>query len=433
MDAAFGQTAPPGQANLDVPSAAFQAPTPSLRALPVESAAGTSDSAPTSGNSQIGSPTDASTIRKFYTFAVGLRAVYDTNYGTTNSGNSGQYGTSIVASVLLDHEFPEDSITASYTFTGTYFLDETSSSNQAGSDTQSLDLTHTLLAKDTHTFSERTVLSLAEQLTYGVEPDIYDNVGTPFNNGSHLTNQFSSSLTYQYTPRVGFSAGYSNIISRYDDQIVGDDQNSVQQSASGSINYSVAPKVSLSLGGMLDQIEYETADRGYVDFTGFGGAQWQVNPGLSVSGRAGATFFHPEVGEDTIIPYAGLSIGWSPGPRTHLQANYSHEVTPSSQAGAQAQVSDLLSANAMYTFNSKFSANIQASLLMSNVSQTSSDSTAAGVSNDETDYFMGPSLVYHYNSYLDFDTGITYSGNTSDLSDRTYQRLEAYIGIRGTY
>ncbi len=293
----------------------WQTPTPALRALPVTPGSentGTEASA-ANGTPSTGSPSDSSNARKFYTISVGLREAYDSNRGTSNNEGQGAFGTSIQASVLASHAFSEDQLTLAYTFSVNYYETATDSGEDVvGSDTQNLQMNHDLNLREIHTFSERTQLTIGDDFTYGIEPQIYENAGTPFNNGEHITNLFSANLSYQWTPRVGLIGTYANTYVNYFDQLVADEQNNVEQSMSGTASVSVLPKLSATFGVIVDDAVYETAERGYIDFTGFGGAQWQVNPDLSVSGRAGATFLSPQVGEEVISPYILASLSWDP-------------------------------------------------------------------------------------------------------------------------
>ena len=215
------------------------------------------------------------------------------------------------------------------------------------------------------------------------------------------------------------------------------DQNNVETTGSGSVGYAILPKITVSLGANIDYITYETADRGYTDYTLFAGASWQALPSLSVSVRGGGTYAQTVQSQGSLSPYAAVTISWNLGARSSLTFDYSHEVTPSDQVGADGQDSDRLSSGFSYQITPRLTAHLNGILTLSTVTQdlaTNNDGTAASANGyDENVYYIDTGFAYQYTSNVGFDLGTTFSGVDSNNSNNNYTRDEVYVGVRGTY
>jgi len=403
-------------------------PTPAAMALPVN------------GPSL---PGDSSTTRKFYTLTASLREVYDDNVGTSNINKVSSLETVFSPSVLVDFPTPEGDFSASYTLDLTYYnnLNNNNNSNSGnggianiGYKPQSIQYDQQVIAQYTHAFSERFNLNLGEQFRYYYEPSMYEDIGTAYNNGQYVANVINGTFSAQWTPLFGTTTTYSNIITRYDNSVVGAEQNNIENTGSQNFSFSVLPKFSVSVGGIADNITYDAADRGYTTYTGYVGAQWQALPSLSITGRGGLSYYETTGtgAQSSTSPYAAMSINWSLGARSSLSFDYAHEITPSYQIGSNGQVSDRISANFQYNITTFLSSHLQTSLTNSNITnQLSSTSTLNGYT--QLQYFLDTGLTYHYNSYLNFESGISLSGVSSNSSIYNYSRDEIYLGVRGTY
>lgn len=396
--------------------------TPAMMALPVNT--------PSLGK-------DASTTRKFYTITASLREIYDTNVNTSSSNTQSSSETELSPSVLVDFPTLAGDFSARYTFDITYYHYANSGNNGNGGNSSSsndatVQLTHEFVAQYSHAFSERFNLALAEQFRYYIQPSLYDNVGTAYQDGAYISNTIDGTLSSQWTPLVGTSTTYSNTVIKYEESDVAIDQNSVENTASETVSFAVLPKISVSLGGIGDNITYQTADRGYTTYTGFVGGQWEALPTLSMTARGGGTYDETVDNQSSISPYGALSLNWSLGAHSQLSFNYAHEITPSDQVGANGQTSDRVSASFRYDISATLSSHLQTSLTSSNVPSQLSNSAATN-NYSEYQYYLDTGLTYHYNSFLDFDSGITLTGVSSDSSVNDYNRDEVYIGVRGTY
>jgi len=217
---------------------------------------------------------------------------------------------------------------------------------------------------------------------------------------------------------------------------VGQQQNSIENTGTQTINYSILPKVSTGVGATVDNITYDTANRGYTTYTGFGEGTWQVLPSLSVTGQGGGTYIVPLQGQDSVAPYGALTISWTLGERSSLTFNYANSVTPSDEIGANGQISDRFNSTFRYDITTRLSSHLQGSFTHANTSNGLAGSGTANNSEEEDDYYLDTGLTYQYNTYLNLDGGITLSGvdsNNSNTTNNSYTRDEVYMGVRGTY
>jgi hypothetical protein len=395
-------------------------PTPSLMALPL--------------NGPSLAP-DASTTRKFYTLSASLRETYDDNVNTSSSRQASEE-TELSPSILVNFPTVGSNFTARYTFNVTYYSTAPNSLNNSssGSNSGGFQLSHDFVAQYTHAFSDRFNFSAAEEFQYNTEPDILQSTGTNFQNGAYESNIFNAVLTAQWTPLISTTTNFSNVIVNYEQNDVGNNQNSVEDTGTQTVSYAIQPKISADLGGIVDNITYETADRGYTTFTGFGGGSWQILPSMSFSANGGATYIEPVVGPGSISPYAALTFTWTLGARSTFTFGYSHEITPSDQIGANGQTSDRLSANFTYAITPRLSCYLQGVATFGTVSNGLTVQGAPTQFEEDTRE-VDVGFNYNYNSYLSLDAGVTVSGVDFGGSENgnSYTRDQFHIGIRGTY
>jgi len=258
---------------------------------------------------------DGSTTRKFYTLSASLREIYDDNINTTNTNPQSSLETDISPSVLVDFPMSDSEFTGRYTFDLTAYSHAPSSvSNGGGSSNGSaVQYTHEFTAQYIHAFSDRFNLNVAEDFRYFIQPSILQSTGTNYQNGPYVANTLNGTATAQWTPLFGTTTTYANTLVRYDDANVAAQQDSLENTGSQTFSFAILPKISVSVGGIGDNITYDTADRGYTSYTAFLGGQWQALPSLSFTGRGGGTYIEPQQGIASFAPYAALTDGpgWS--------------------------------------------------------------------------------------------------------------------------
>ena len=396
-----------GPDNLNAPAI------PAAVALPVET--GTGSAAP-----------DASANRKFYTLTASLREIYDDNVNTSDINKQSSLETQVSPSILVSFPKEDSNFSARYTLNATYYSQRP---NFLGSD---IETTHEFVAQYSHSFTDRFNLNVAELFRYYYEPGILESTGTPFQNGAYISNIASGTFSAQWTPLVGSTTSFSNTIVDYEQASVADFQNSVENTGTQSISFAILPKINLNFGFTGDDISYKTDLRGYTSYTGFTGVQWQALPSISLSVQAGGSYTETVDSQTQITPYAALSLSWQLGKRSSLSFSYAHEVAPTDQAGANAETVDRLSAGLNYDISTFLTANLQGIYTNEEI-PGSFVLNGQTVSPNEQVYEVDAGLTYHYNSYLDFNGGVTVSGVESEITFNKYERNQLYLGIRGTY
>jgi hypothetical protein len=416
------QGLPNGASNLAAPS--LNSPTPysipAAMALPVETGTTTASS-------------DASTHRKFYTITASLRETYDDNVNTSSSNKISSLETSVSPSVLVDFPMTDSEFSARYTFSLIYYSRGGGQGGEGDTTQGSLQYTHEVNAQYRHSFSDRFNLNVAEDFRYFTEPSLFESVGTPYQSGTYIANLFSGTFSGQWTPLFSTTTTYGNTVIQYQDANVAEIQNSVENTASHSFNFAILPKISVSVGGIYDDISYDSISRGYTSYTAFVGGQWQALPSLSFSLRGGGSYTQAVQAQGIFSPYAAADINWTLGARSSLTFSYSHEIVPNDQEGTDGQVADRFSAGFRYDLTPRLNYHLQGIITNSNVSQSLIQQSSQLPSYNELDYGLDTGFTYHYNTYLDLDTGILLSGISSGLDGRDYDREELYVGIRGTY
>jgi Putative beta-barrel porin 2 len=382
---------------------------------------------------------DSSGHRKFYTISAEIRESYDSNVTTSNSSTQkASFETTLGPDFLVTAPVLGGSFSGRYSPNLTYY----SGSNQGGggNSNNSIEVTHELIASYSHSFNDRFSMNVDDQFRYFTEPSIYESTGTFYRDGAYVSNTFDGLFAAQVTPLIGSTTSYTNTIVRYDQSSVAQAQNNVQNTGSESVSVTILPTVSVSAGAVLDEVDY-TDNRGYLNLSLFGGASWQPSEQLSLSGRAGISYTDTNGTTDlngapngntslqsqtTISPYAALTVSYKTSSKTNISFDYSHDISPTDQAGADAETVDRVSASGAYNVTKDFKASAQAILNHLSVS-------APELSYTENDYGIAVYLSYQLNSHYDLTGAVSYTGVASELEGRNYARDTVSIGIRGTY
>ena len=400
--------------------------TPAMMALPVD-------------NSSNASP--GAEARKWYSISVALRETYDDNTNTTSTNEQAALETSLSPSLLIDAPYTDGHLTARFTFNATYYdyLNKGSNTNAGGSaDNDPLQYSSDFIVQYNHAFSTRFNLSVADNPRYYTDPSVFESTGTNYQDGPYITNTLNGSFTAQWTPLWGTSTNYSNTVTAYEQSSVADSQNSVENTGSQSVSYSILPKIAINAGGTVDSLSYETADRGYTSYTAFIGGSWAALPSLSLTANGGGSYTQTVQSanqggsNEGLSPYGAVSLAWTLGKRSSLSFTYSHEITPTDQSDANGQSSDRFTANFSYQITPSVSTFLQGIYTLSDVSGSLIANNAISAYT-ESDYALNTGVTYHCNNFLDFDFNLSTTGVSSGIATLDYSRQEASFGIRGTY
>ena len=376
---------------------------------------------PTGGVSNM----DTSTVPKFYTITASLREEYDDNIFTTKDNRVGSFVTEFSPSVLVNFPMQDSDFSARYTFGLDYY------EHRPGGD--NIQYTHEALVRYTHNFSDRFTLDVRDQFGYYDQPDLLAAVGTPFVDGSYFLNTGTILFNGQWTPLFGTSTSYSNIYIDYENSTIGTFQNSDENTVAQDFRFAFAPKFNFIFGGIYDNIDYFDFDRGYTNYTGDIGLDWQALPSLALGIRGGATYTVPGQGlADLVSPYASFTLQWQLGARSSLDFSYTHNVVPTDVVNAVAQEADRFSLRFSYDITKQITVHVEG---IETHSRYSSDLLAANTTPafSEDDFGLDLGGQYRITDNFAVEAGYLLSDVSSEEAPRDYVRNQVYIGVRGTY
>jgi len=373
--------------------------------------------------SQGSSMVDASEKPKFYTITASLREGYDDNIFTSKNNKVGSFTTDFSPSFLVDFPMDNSDFSARYTFDATYF------ENRPG---DQFDQNHEFVARYNHAFSDRYNLDVREQFRYYNEPSLLDATGTLFRNGAYINNLSSLEFTAQWTPLFSTATTYSNNLIYYQDKSISIEQDNMENTVAQDFRFAILPTYTLIFGGIYDNLSYDHIARGYDNYTGNVGVDWQAAPALVVGARVGGSVTDGQGTGTSTSPYAAFNINWRLGHRSNLDFNYVHNVVATDVITAVGQEADRFTSRFKYDITPSITAHLEGIYTHSDyTSELLQPGTMPSFTEDVLAVDTG--LAYHFNKNFDFDTGYTFSNVSSDLSFREYTRNQVYLGVRGTY
>ena len=366
---------------------------------------------------------DGSDNKRPFIITATLRQGYDDNIFTNKNNKVGSMTTDIAPSILFD--FPMDQTDLSIRISGglTYYYERSG---------DSLDKMAEMVLRYNHSFSERFNLDLRDRIGYYSQPDVLNGGGTPFRAGGYINNVATADFTAQWTPLFSTVTTYSNSFYDYQNDAIAAGQNSDENIGTEDFRFAVLPKVNLVFGGIIDNISYDTAQRGYTSYTGNVGIDWQALPSLSIGGRVGATVTMPDHLDSSVSPYGSVGVDWRLGARSTLNFNYAHNVVPTDVLAATGQVADRFTLRFSYDVTPSITVHAQGIITHSEYTQSLIQASAAP-NFTENVYGIDTGFSYHFNPHFDFEGGYLFSDISSQESFRDYTRNQVYLGVRGTY
>ena len=373
-------------------------------------------------------------LKKFFTVTLDVREEYDDNINATSINKQSSLKEDITPSILFSYPMDDSTFDARYTFGFTYY--NHSSSNQQ------YDQDHDVVLRYNHSFSDRFNIDLRDDGGYHVDPALLQSIGTVNRTGGYYDNILTAEFTAQWTPLFGTVSSYSNNLVDYENGDVGATQNSDENTFSQDFRFAFWPTVTFSSGLIYDNIDYFTTSRGYSNYTGNVGLDWQALPSVSLGFRIGGSITELNQGGGTSTsPYASANANWQLGERSRLVFSYTHSVSPTDVSYAQATESDRFTANFLYNFTENITAHLESTVSQDGYSSQFTNEQGGGGANaigggqtfDETVAAFDTGVTYHYNQYLDFELGYIFSLVNSPSALRDYTRDQIYVGVRGTY
>ena len=364
-------------------------------------------------------------FKKYFTVTADLREEYDDNIYTSNGPNKVSSLKEIISPSLL-FSYPMDNSTfdARYTFGLTHY------DHRPGSP---FDQDHDVVLRYNHAFSDRFNLDLRDDGGYHNDPSLQDSLGGVLREGAYYSNIATAEFTAQWTPLFGTVTSYSNNFIRYENSTIGDSQDSDENTVSQDFRFAFWPTVTFAVGAIYDNITYQSTGRGFSNYTGNVGLDYQALPSLSLGFRVGGSI--TEVDEDNSSsesPYASANINWQLGEKSRLIASYVHSVTPTDVIFAQGQESDRFTANFLYNITENITTHFEGIYTHNEFTDLLLQGSGSGNFSEDV-IGIDTGVTYHYNHYLDFEAGYIFSDVSSPDAFRDYTRNEIYVGVRGTY
>ena len=364
---------------------------------------------------------DTANANKFYTITASLRGEYDDNIYTTRHNKTGSFVMEFSPSILVNFNSENSTFSARYTFGLDYYA------NRSG---QPIDQSHELLLRYTHQFTDRFSLDVRDQFGYFTNPDLLNGVGTPFRNGGYFINTATADFEAQWTPVFGTSTNYSNVAILYQDSEIGDLQNFDENTVTHDFRFAILPKFNFTVGGIFDDTDYFTINRGYTNYTADVGLDWQALPNLSAGVRVGGTLTTSDTVSDSVSPYASATVEWRLGKRSDFNFSYLHNVVPTDVFNAVGQEADRFTLRFNYDLTTRLTAHVEATYTHSDYT---SSLLQSGSSFTEEDLGVDTGLDYHLTDNFSFEAGYLLSDISSQEDFRDYTRNQVYLGVRGTY
>jgi hypothetical protein len=365
---------------------------------------------------------DTANSTKFYTITASLRAEYDDNIYTSRHNKVGSFVGEFSPSILVNFNSESSTFSARYTYGLDYYA------NRSG---QPIDQSHELLLHFTHQFNDRFSLDLRDQFGHYTEPDLLNGVGTPFRNGAYFINTFTGDLEAQWTPVFGTSTNYSNIAILYEESDIATFQNYDENTVTHDFRFALLPKYNFTIGGIFDNLDYFESNRGYTNYTGDVGVDWQALPNLSASVRIGATLTTSDSVGDSASPYASATVEWRLGKRSDVNFSYLHNVVPTDVFDSVGQEADRFTLRVNYDITARLTAHLAGTYTHSDyTSDLLQDGTPSFT---EEDIGVDAGAEYRVNDNFSFEAGYLLSDISSQEDFRDYTRNQVYLGIRGTY
>jgi hypothetical protein len=370
-----------------------------------------------------GLSTELSDMKRYFTITADVREEYNDNINTSQT-KVGSFEEIISPSILFSYPMDNSTFDARYTFGLTYY-------NKSAAGSQ-YDQDHDVVLRYNHAFSDRFNLDLRDEGGYHTDPSLLQAIGTVARDGGYYSNIATAEFTAQWTPLFGTVTSYSNNFIKYENQSIGEEQNSDENTFSQDLRFAFWPSVTFAVGGIYDEISYFDTNRGFSTYTGNTGLDWQVLPSLSVGFRVGGSVTETDSGPTSESPYASANLNWQLGERSRLILSYVHTVTPTDVVFAQGEESDRVTANFIYNITEKITANLQG---IYTYADYTSELLTGGTGDEFTENVIGldVGLTYHYNQYVDFEGGYILGDVSSQDNGRDYTQNQYYVGIRGTY
>jgi hypothetical protein len=371
---------------------------------------------------------------KPFTVSADLREQYDTNIFTTE--NNPQYSWETIMSPRVVFDYPMDQTL----FQASYELDATYYNNRPG---DKWDFAHNALLRVAHTFTPRFDIDVRDNFTYSQESQITSGFITQRYQGDYFQNLGSIAATYRWTDRFNTVTTYQNTLLAYQDTTVAASNNYMANSVSQDLRLTITPETTGVLNLTWTNTAYDTIPRSSNDYILAAGADHYFTPELLFSGRAGAEFtdyWNPGI-DDQVGPYANLQLIWNYAPKSSLSAGYTHREALTDFNAYGNQLTNQFNAGITHYFTPRLSSGLQFVYILGDFQSSTllpgSSPTLVNNNYGEDTWQVNFNIGYDINNWLSAQVGYIHSeidsSVPSSVAQRSYDRDQYYIGLRGTY
>ena len=428
---------------------------------------------------------------KPWTISATLRGFYDDNINSvTDNSKSRQdsFGFEVSPSVTFGLNMDRTTIGFAYLYSLKYY------DTKPLGNSDHYDQTHTFNVDFGHAISDRLRLDIRDSFVIGQEPDTL-RAGNTFDtfqriSGDNIRNYGTIDLTYQATPKLGFTLGYQNTYVDYADDhfkvanaiaidtnvpptVIGD----VQPSHSGTLDriehnphldgrLTILPTTIGVIGYAYREIDY-TADelisgsylgvdpahpsaadvtdglrsdvRNSQSHYGYVGVEHSFRPNLTGTARAGARYTeypNDPNGTSEVSPYANLSLRWVYAPESFLEVGGSYDLSATDLFSVSSTDPTDITLDAQTASGwASVTHRITPRLFGSLTGQVQNSQYHGGSLDGQSDmfYVIGLNFEYRFNPHLSAHAGYNYDRLDSDLPQRSFDRNRVYVGVTATY
>ena len=395
---------------------------------------------------------------KPWSVSAALRGFYDSNIASTPNGTEQESaGFQISPTINYGIAGERTSFNFGYLLTANWYA------NPYSTWSGPWELTQTIQAALSHTFSPRINVSLQDSFVIGQEPDVLQVAEVPFAtaqtiNGDNTRNYATINLNLQATSLLGFRLGYGNTLYNYDDSGVGSNSallDRMENAFTLDSRWTLQPQTIGILGYTFSQISYtgdellgafnpfyliqpRSDSRNSYGNTFYVGAEHSFTPDFSASLNAGAQvfdFYNNSSASTKITPYLRGSLTYMYRPTSSLQGGLSFQQSPTDAYDPQGR-SYVLNAQSLVLYGAwrheimpKLYSNVNGSFQQSKYN-------GGSVDGDSSMYYrVGLSFAYEFTKHLSASVG--YNWDQSDtpqaLNYQSYNRNRVYIGVTAAY
>ncbi len=348
--------------------------------------------------------------RRPYNFSFSVNQGFDDNiYNTRSNKQSSFYTTASVGTNIAIGD-GRTMLQASLNVGGAYYWDRQ----------DSIDPNITLSLDLSHAFSPKLRLDITSSLAYQAEPDFQSGFGQNRRAGNYFFGVVGFSLSQAFSPRLSAVYGYTFSGVYYEDSIIADASNRIDQTFSLQIRYLVQPTIALIGEYRFGVVTYDSTNRDSTSNYILGGLDFTLNRRLTAGLRVGAQFRDSDdLGQET-APFVEGTMSYNYGERSTIQWI--------SRYGFEESEFGIGSTRKTYRTGLNVTQQISSRISASGGAYYSTSDYSGNVGGSEQTLDLSLGLVFKVNRLLSFQTGYTFTKVFADNSFLEYDRNRIFLG-----